>query len=632
MMPAFRRIEDWLTGWTGAAPNPPAAAVAAAVAVDDEEPAYKPIDAKLIRRLLGWIRPYRRRYMLGIGLGTVMIVLELLGPLFIGRIVAIASAYRAAADRSPAGESAAIRSVVTIVGIWAAAFALSLLVQRAQILIMASAGERVQFDLRRALFTHLQRLSMSYYDRTRLGRIISRCTSDLGSMRDINVWGLDTVAKNGLMMVFAAAMLLATEPRLFAAVAWLGPVLFVCNRIYRRRAAVQHQIAREGYTRVATNLAENITGVRVVAAFNRQALNLDTFNRLQTQNTVNNVQAARINGVYQPLLQLIGAIGRIIILLYGAYLVLAGRLPGGIGAVVTAFLYWDWFINPIMAFGNFHNQLLMAMAGAERVFQLLDTKPEVLDEPGAVTLPRLEGRIRFEHITFGYRADRPVLHDVDFEIEPGQTAALVGATGSGKSSIISLVARFYQPQSGRVLIDGFDLRRVAADSLHHQTGIVLQSNFLFTGTVMDNIRYARPEATDPDVIRAARDLGTFDAIEALAGGFQTRVGERGANISLGERQLVCFTRAFLADPRILLLDEATSAVDTATEMVIQRSLETLLRGRTTFVVAHRLSTIERADVILVVDAGRIVERGRHSELLRSAGIYSRLHRQFVSAS
>lgn len=632
MMRAARLLEDWLTGWTGAPADSSATAVATTVAVDDDEPAYKPIDAKLIRRLLAWIWPYRRSYILGIGLGVVMIVLELLGPLFIGRIVAIATDFLATSGRSPAAESAAIRSVVTIVGVWSAAFALSVIVQRAQILIMASAGERVQFDLRRALFAHLQRLSMTFYDRTRLGRIISRCTSDLGSLRDINVWGLDTVVKNGLMMMFAAAMLLATEPRLFAAVAWLGPVLFVCNRVYRRRAAVQHQIAREGYTRVATNLAENITGVRVVAAFNRQALNLDMFNRLQTQNTVNNVQAARINGSYQPLLQLIGAIGRIIILLYGAYLVLAGRLPGGIGAVVTAFLYWDWFINPILAFGNFHNQLLMAMAGAERVFQLLDTKPDVVDVPGAIGLPRLEGRIRFEHVTFGYRTDRTVLHDVDFEIEAGQTAALVGATGSGKSSIISLVARFYQPQSGRVLIDGCDLRRVAADSLHRQMGIVLQSNFLFTGTVMDNIRYARPEATDEEVTRAARNLGTLDAIAGLADGFQTRVGERGASISLGERQLVCFTRAFLADPRILLLDEATSAVDTATEVLIQRSLETLLRGRTTMVVAHRLSTIERADVILVIDAGRIFERGTHRQLLRSAGVYARLHRQFVSAT
>src|SRR5262245_55784644 len=436
-MPAvFRRIEDLLTGWTAAPQRAPVVSATTSLAGDDDEPAYRPIDTRLIKRLLGWLWPYRRSYALGIALGVVMIALELLGPLFIGRIVSVATEFLARADKTPEIQAAAIRAVVTIVAIWAAAFAISVIVQRAQILIMAQAGERVQFDLRRALFAHLQWLSMSFYDRTRLGRIISRCTSDLGSLRDINVWGLDTVTKNGLMMIFAAIMLWATEPRLFAAVAWLGPVLYVCNRVYRRRAAVVHQIAREGYTRVATNLAENITGVRVVAAFNRQAINLDTFNRLQTANTVNNVQAARINGAYQPLLQLIGAVGRVIILLYGAYLVLSGRIAGGVGAVVTAFLYWDWFINPILAFGNFHNQLLMAMAGAERVFQLLDTKPEVVDVPGAVELPQLAGRIRFEHVTFGYHADRPVLHDVDFEIQAGQTAALVGATGSGKSSII----------------------------------------------------------------------------------------------------------------------------------------------------------------------------------------------------
>jgi ATP-binding cassette subfamily B protein len=283
----------------------------------------------------------------------------------------------------------------------------------------------------------------------------------------------------------------------------------------------------------------------------------------------------------------------------------------------------------VLNFGQFYNQLLMAMAGAERIFNLLDMSPDVQDAAGAKPLPRIVGRVRFEHVTFGYDPNRPVLHDIDFETEPGQTVALVGATGSGKSSIISLIARFYQPQHGRVLVDGHDIRHVTGESLHTQMGLVLQVNYLFTGTVMENIRYASSGASDDDVMDAARAIGSYDAIMRLKDGFQTDVGERGANMSLGQRQLICFTRAFLADPRIFMLDEATSAVDTATEQLVQSSLEKLLAGRTTFIVAHRLSTIMRADVILVVDAGRIIERGTHRELLAAGGRYAHLYEQFV---
>jgi ABC-type multidrug transport system fused ATPase/permease subunit len=595
----------------------------------EDEDRYRPIQWPLIRRLLTSLAPFKKWYFVAIGLGLCQVLLDMQGPQFIKWIINYGADY--AIGKMPGVSTwTASWHIVHLIGIWALVFVGSVVLQRFTIIIMTRAGESVQFDFRRKIFAQLQRLSMSFYDRTKLGRIISRCTSDVNSLREVNVWGIWQVVANGMIMVVATIYMLREDARLFLAIVWLGPVLYALSRLYHRKSANLYQIQREGFTRVSANLAENITGMRVVTAFNRQDPNLHVFNSLQDINTTNNMAVARVNGIYQPLLEVVRFVGRVTILLYSGYMVATGARR--VGSVVAVWQYWDWFMAPVINLGAFYNQLMMAMAGAERVFGLLDLNPEVQDEPGARPLPRIQGNVRFENVVFGYNADRPVLHDINFEALPGQMVALVGATGGGKSSIISLIARFYQPQKGRVLVDGRDIRHVTGDSLHKQMGLVLQVNYLFTGTVMENIRYACPQASEQNVIDAAKAIGSYDCIMSLAHGFETDVGERGANMSLGQRQLICFTRAFLADPRIFMLDEATSAVDTATELLVQQSLEKLLAGRTTFVVAHRLSTILRADQILVVDGGQIIERGTHRELLAAQGKYAHLYRQFVMQS
>jgi ATP-binding cassette subfamily B protein len=430
----------------------------------------------------------------------------------------------------------------------------------------------------------------------------------------------------GGQMVIAGIMILYYDWLVFLVMLALAPGIWFLNQHFRRKLSAAHRAVQESFSRVTSTLAESVNGIRVTQGFARQELNAGFFRELITDHSKYNQGVARAHGVFVPLLELNGQIFMAVVLLLGGWQVLGHRMP--LENIIKIGFFASLFLAPIPSLGQLYNQALVAMAGAERVFRLLDSAPDWTDAPSAKPLPPVRGRVEFREVVFSYVPDRPALQGVSFVAEPGQIIALVGHTGSGKSTIINLVAKFYLPNSGQVLIDGHEIRDITGDSLHQQMGIVSQNNFLFSGTILENIRHGRPSATHDEIIAIIRQLDFLDLIGTLPNGLATQVGERGASLSLGQRQLVCFARAMVANPRLLILDEATSAVDTVTEVRIQRALATLLKGRTSFVVAHRLSTIRNADQILVLDQGRIVERGPHSQLLRSGGVYAGLYEQF----
>jgi ATP-binding cassette subfamily B protein len=600
---------------------------------DDREPDKRPLDVRLILRLWTYTRPYsaKRNWLL------LMVVLRAIQlPLVGWMIAAVTNTIRQQAELDSAGSAAAGQMLFQPI-LWGA-LGLLALAGTTQIVFhfrqrwALELGEAVIHDLRRQIFAHLQRMPMSYYNKTKLGRIISRVTSDCEALR-VGVQDVLFVTLVGVgQMLVAAAIMLYYDWALFGIVAAISPGLWGLNRYFRHRLSSAYRTVQESFSRLTATVAESINGVRVTQAFVREEVNQRLFRDLLKWHGNNVVRAVWTEARLLPLLELNSQIFIAALLVVGGYRVLTPGIAMPLDDLILFFFLANIFFSPIQMLGNQYNQALTAMAGAERVFALLDRPPEWQDEPGARAFPPIEGRVELRNVTFGYEPGRPVLHEINLLARPGECVALVGRTGSGKSSIVNLIARFYLPQAGQVLIDGHDTRHITGDSLHHQMGIVLQQNFLFTGTIAENICVGKPDATDDEVRSAARKLDCLDLLEALPQGLETEVGERGAQLSLGQRQLVCFCRAMLADPRILILDEATSSVDTLTEVRIQAALARLLSGRTSFVVAHRLSTIRSADQVVVLEGGRIVERGTHEELLRHGGIYAGLVRQFARGS
>ena len=583
----------------------------------EEELALSKPTRRTVQRLWRFVRPYRWSLVAVMVIELGYVACTIAGPHLIRRVIDVSVPRRDTRE--------ALLLAAVLLGCYLARWLLDFF----EVRINIRAGQRILQDIRKSVFRHVQHLSMRYFDKTKAGRIISRADRDVDSMEHTLVHGPIILVNGFFLLVLSAASMLYYSWKLAALVAAILPALVVASELFRRRGIVAYRKVRESLTVLTSNLAETISGVRVIQAFARERRNLDHFGGLAQRHADNVIKVAVIWNVYAPFVRLLNVAAAGMILLYGGWLVLNGEVE--VGVIAAFVLYLGMFFGPIFEFSALFNEMLHGTSAAERIFELLDQKADVCDRDGAQDLPRLSGRVRFEHVSFRYDTESApwILRDIDFEVSPGQMVAFVGPTGAGKSSIVNLLARFYEPQTGRVLVDGLDIAAHTLHSLHAQMGVVLQENFLFTGTVMENLRYARPEATNEEVIAMTQRLGAHDAIARLSKGYDTPVGERGASLSQGERQLVCFARALLADPRIIVLDEATSAVDTATEEMLQHSLLELVRDRTSFVIAHRLSTVRHAHRIFVIEGGVIVESGRHEELLARGGRYTAMVREYV---
>jgi ATP-binding cassette subfamily B protein len=486
-------------------------------------------------------------------------------------------------------------------------------------------GERVQYDLRKMMFVHLQDLSLSYYSQTSVGRLIARVTSDSGRVADLMTWGVVDVTWATMNIITAVFFMLIINWKLALIVMMAIPVLLVIAIEFRKRILVQFRISRRTNSKITGEYNQNIQGVRVVKALGREDANLEEFETLTGTMYDATYRAAVLSALFLPAVQIVTALALAAIIWFGGLQAQTGAMTvGGISAFVSYLTFMIW---PVQDLARVYAEMQHSIASAERIFKLQDTPPEVHDKADAIPATTLLADIEFEHVDFYYEDRKPVLSDFSLTVKPGETIALVGPTGGGKSTIVNLLCRFYEPSQGQIRIGGRDYTDLTLHSIHSRIGIVLQTPHLFSGSVRDNIRYGRLAATDEEVEDAARLAGAHDFIVTLPKGYGDNVGEGGNLLSTGQKQLISLARAVLAKPELFVMDEATSSVDTLTEALIQRGMETLMRGRTSFVIAHRLSTIRRADRILVIEGGRITEEGSHAELLRQRGHYYKLYTQ-----
>ena len=578
-----------------------------------EEQLDKGYDPKVARGLLRFVKPYAPRMFFALILMIIVTAAAVSGPYFV----------KLAIDEGIGAKD--INALRNIVLAYLVVSVVQLVTNFYRVRIMSRVGQHVLYDVRTAMFEHLQNLSLSFYNRYSVGRVITRVINDVGTLREFITWAVLAIVRNLLGIIGTLVAMLALDVKLSLLTFTVLPFMVLATIIFRKAARQSYRKVRAAVSWTNSVLAENVNGVRVVQAFSRQEKNYSNFsgyvNRYYLETSLD---AAKVASLFTPVVDVLGAIATAIVVYVGGKYVLNVEITAGV--LIAFILYIDRFFEPIRDMSRRFDTLQSTMAGGERILELLSQPVEVRDAENAKGLEAIVGGVRFEDVQFHYSDDPTlVLNQINLNVDAGQTVALVGETGAGKTTIVKLLARFHDPTSGCVRVDGVDLRTVTQASLRRQMGMVLQDPFLFTGTVKENILFGRLDANDEEVIRAAQAVGAHEFIMGLKNGYETSVEEGGATLSVGQRQLISFARALLADPRILILDEATSSVDTQTEQIIQNALTTLLKGRTSFVIAHRLSTIVKADKIVVIHDGKIVEQGTHAELLARGGLYAHLH-------
>lgn len=573
----------------------------------------KPFNWKQMLRLLGYMKPYGKtmvpKTMIAVLIPTAI---RLVVPIIIG----------AAFDHAISGNGGNPGLLMSLVIVAVALYVLNLISNKYRIWWTNQLGQFVIHDLRKGLFNHVQRLSHRFFDSRSAGSILVRIVNDVNSLQELFTNGVVNLLTDIGMLVGIIVIMIVISPKLALAVLVILPIMFFISTKLRRKIRRAWQDVRIKRAKVNSHLNEAIQGIRVTQSYTQEKDNMDFFTDLNTENYESWRKANQMNAIFRPFVEMSNAIGSGILIWYGAVLIQHGDIT--IGVFVSFAFYIGMFWEPVSRLGQMYNQLLVAMASSERIFEFLDEQPNVQENPDAVGMDDVRGDVRFEDVEFTYDEDRMALNCINLNMDAGQRVALVGHTGSGKSTIANLISRFYDPTGGKITLDGIDLRHYKLDELRQKVSTVLQDTFVFSGTIMENIRFGRPDATDEEVRQAAEAIGADGFIRKLSDGYETEVEERGNVLSVGERQLLSFARALLADPRILILDEATASIDTETEVIIQDALKKLLDGRTSVMIAHRLSTIRDADKIIVLEHGNILEIGNHDQLMQNQGKYYEL--------